>query len=96
VDIQIELLSETIKANIRATGECMMDNCNQLPRTIGLPQAIAPYIGAVQGSGVLIVPGKPHGFVEGLWLLCYNTIMKHLLDDDLYLISFSWELLYKR
>jgi len=32
-------------------------NENALKRTIGLPQAIALYIGAVLGSGVLIVPG---------------------------------------
>ena len=34
-----------------------MDNHNQLKGNIGLPQAIALYIGAVLGSGVLIVPG---------------------------------------
>jgi len=33
-----------------------MDTHN-LKGTIGLPQAIALYIGAVLGSGVLIVPG---------------------------------------
>jgi len=34
-----------------------MENQNRLKGTIGLPQAIALYIGAVLGSGVLIVPG---------------------------------------
>lgn len=34
-----------------------MDNHQELKKTIGLPQAIALYIGAVLGSGVLIVPG---------------------------------------
>lgn len=34
-----------------------MDNHTQLKGNIGLPQAIALYIGAVLGSGVLIVPG---------------------------------------
>ncbi|MDR3539719.1 MAG: amino acid permease [Desulfosporosinus sp.] len=34
-----------------------MENHNQLKGTIGLPQAIALYIGAVLGSGILIVPG---------------------------------------
>ncbi len=34
-----------------------MKETNALQRTIGLPQAIALYIGAVLGSGVLIVPG---------------------------------------
>lgn len=35
----------------------MMSNESRLNGTIGLPQAIALYIGAVLGSGVLIVPG---------------------------------------
>ncbi|MDF2926509.1 MAG: yecA [Paenibacillaceae bacterium] len=34
-----------------------MENSSPLKKTIGLPQAIALYIGAVLGSGVLIVPG---------------------------------------
>ncbi|AJY76205.1 amino acid permease [Paenibacillus beijingensis] len=34
-----------------------MDHSNRLQRTIGLPQATALYVGAVLGSGVLIVPG---------------------------------------
>lgn len=34
-----------------------MNHHTELKRTIGLPQAIALYIGAVLGSGVLIVPG---------------------------------------
>ena len=34
-----------------------MHSHNQLKGTIGLPQAIALYVGAVLGSGVLIVPG---------------------------------------
>ncbi|OBA05853.1 amino acid permease [Paenibacillus polymyxa] len=34
-----------------------MTNENKLQSTIGLPQAIALYIGAVLGSGILIVPG---------------------------------------
>lgn len=34
-----------------------MDNSNRLQSTIGLPQAIALYVGAVLGSGVLLVPG---------------------------------------
>ncbi|WP_223067242.1 amino acid permease [Paenibacillus caui] len=34
-----------------------MANSNQIPKTIGMPQAIALYIGAVLGSGILIVPG---------------------------------------
>ena len=35
----------------------MMDKGRGLKNTIGMPQAIALYIGAVLGSGVLIVPG---------------------------------------
>lgn len=34
-----------------------MSNQQSLQKTIGLPQAVALYIGAVLGSGVLIVPG---------------------------------------
>ncbi|MBE0344374.1 amino acid permease, partial [Paenibacillus sp. 28ISP30-2] len=34
-----------------------MTNEHKLQSTIGLPQAIALYIGAVLGSGILIVPG---------------------------------------
>lgn len=34
-----------------------MKKHTSLKRTIGMPQAIALYIGAVLGSGVLIVPG---------------------------------------
>ncbi|MBC8079196.1 MAG: amino acid permease, partial [Gorillibacterium sp.] len=34
-----------------------MDKSNVLKSTIGMPQAISLYIGAVLGSGVLIVPG---------------------------------------
>lgn len=34
-----------------------MTNESKLQSTIGLPQAIALYIGAVLGSGILIVPG---------------------------------------
>jgi amino acid efflux transporter len=37
--------------------EVPMENTQRLHKTIGLPQAVALYVGAVLGSGVLLVPG---------------------------------------
>ncbi len=34
-----------------------MQSSNELKKTIGMPQAVALYVSAVLGSGVLIVPG---------------------------------------
>jgi amino acid transporter len=53
----------------------------QLVRTVGLPQAVAPYAGAVFGAGVLLLPGMAASLAGPAAILAwgFDTLLGALL-----------------